>query len=54
MVLETFPRNANGKVAIPTLKEIYLKSRKAAQLECSHSRLQFFRLRSNELKGLEA
>src|SRR5262245_16600303 len=54
MVLETFPRNANGKVAIPTLKEIYLQSRNEAQLECSHSRLQFFRLRSNELKGLEA
>jgi long-chain acyl-CoA synthetase len=54
MVLERFPRNVNGKVALPRLKETYLQSRKAAQLESSHSRLQFFRLRSNELKGLEA
>src|SRR5262245_21534846 len=54
MVLETFPRNANGKVALSTLKETYLQSHKAAQLESSHSRLQFFRLRSNEPKCLDA
>lgn len=54
MVLEKFPRNANGKVALSKLKDTYLQSRKAAQLESSHSRLQFFRLRTNELKGLEA
>lgn len=51
MVLERFPRNANGKVAISRLKETYLQSRQAALLESSHSRLQFFRLRTNELKG---
>jgi hypothetical protein len=54
MVLEKFPRNANGKVALSKLKDTYLHSRKIAQLESSHSRLQFFRLRPSELKGLEA
>jgi acyl-CoA synthetase (AMP-forming)/AMP-acid ligase II len=54
VVLERFPRNANGKVALSRLKETYLQSRKAAQLESSHSRLQFFRLRSDELKGVDA
>lgn len=51
MVLEKFPRNANGKVALAKLKETYLQSRQAALLESSHSRLQFFRLRTTELKG---
>ena len=51
MVLEKFPRNANGKVALAKLKETYLQSRQAAQLESSHSRLQFFRLRTSELEG---
>lgn len=51
MVLEKFPRNANGKVAVAKLKETYLQSRQAALLESSHSRLQFFRLRTNELQG---
>ena len=52
MVLERFPRNANGKVAIAKLKDTYLQSRQAAMLESSHSRLQFFRLRNTtELKG---
>lgn len=54
LVLERFPRNSSGKVALARLKETYLQSRKAAQLESSYARLQFSRLRSNELKDHEA
>jgi acyl-CoA synthetase (AMP-forming)/AMP-acid ligase II len=54
MVLERFPRNDNGKVALSSLKETYLQSCKAAQFKISYSRLQFSRLRANEPNGHEA